>query len=131
MAVKLQRVMDKEKDSAISGIVKKYSDENYCRLRISKCINHTVTIQIDKQNKIYTNVLKSICQFFDTFPNMEIINPDWNRYLSCYHQFIGSLSGYKRVQKVYQSFDKYYKNRSMNINNYLCIIYIAIFICGV
>ncbi len=111
MAVKLQKVLDKEKDSAISGIVKKYRDENYCKHRLLQCINHTVAIEMDKQNKIYTNVLKSVCQFFDTFPDMEIINPDWNGYVSCYHQFIGSLSGYKEYKKMVQSFDKYYKDR--------------------
>ena len=111
MAVKLQRILDKEKDSAISDIVKKYSDENYCKRRLLQCINHTVTIEMDKQNKIYTNLLKSVRQFFDTFPDMEVINPDWNRYVSCYHQFIDGLSGYKEYKKIVLSFDKYYKDR--------------------
>lgn len=116
MAVKIQKVMDKEKDQAISGIVKKYSDETYLQHRLSQCIYNTITIEADKKSKTYTNVLKFVRQFFAAFPDMEIINPDWNKYVHYYNCFINDFlknsNGYKEYQKAYQSFDKYYQDRS-------------------
>jgi len=111
MTVQIQRMLNHENDNAIAGVVKKYSDAHFLTARLSYCINHILTADKNNETKIYMDTFHSISQFFAVFPNMEIINADWNKYLACQTSFINSCNDFKTYQGYYKAFEEYYKDR--------------------
>lgn len=113
-ACRIQRHMDKERDELIENVVYRFM-ENDCRRKA-----------LDKVRKKYCGGGKSgyayISRYFDEFKGMEVINPDWYKYLDIQKEFMSKCAesgGEEYFLESYMEFDRYYKDRQFEYSQLL------------
>jgi lysine-N-methylase len=98
-AKKIQKKMDTDRLDLADYEIKAYSDKEYLSKRIkSLCEKYKYTQKSSD----------AVCHFFDEFPDMEVINPDWWKVLERHKKFFESK---KDCQKNIKEFMAYYSDR--------------------
>lgn len=102
MSKRIQKKMDEDRDDLISNVVNRFADDDYCMNILAK--------KFEKNN-----VEEIILSFFDSFKGMEVINPDWIKYVDTVRNFFDTIkSGNNNLNwnKLVKEFDVYYKERN-------------------
>lgn len=100
-AVRIQRHMDKERDDLIENVVYAFLEEDYLKDVLVK-----IKGKFSKEDGGYSVISK----YFDEFPGMEVINPDWFKCLKLQRKFIEEHDA-KGMAEAYKEFDRYYADR--------------------
>lgn len=104
MARQIQQKMDADRDDLIANVVSRFADDEYC----AKLLKKTRAKYAGQRRGAET-----LPSYFDSFKGMEVINPDWNKYVMLVKDFFEGLDGQKCLtwESLEQEFDVYYKDR--------------------
>lgn len=106
-AHRIQKHMDKERDDLIGGIVKRFNDGAY----LDRILEGVKNSSSDRGYGV-------IEHFFDEFRDMEIINPDWEKYVALERDFMKKMTKESYI-KIYEQFDAYYADRQYEYRSLL------------
>lgn len=103
MAEKIQQKMDADRDDLIANVVNQFADDDYC----AKLLEKTRAKYAGRRKG--AEILPT---YFDSFKGMEVINPDWNKYVKLVKDFfVGLEQKCLTWESLEQEFDVYYKDR--------------------
>lgn len=106
-AYRIQKHMDAERDDRIASVVKRFRDVPYCKELIKTC----------RRNKKDADNMQVIAKYFDSFKDMEVINPDWLKYVERERVFENNETG--RLSENIKKFNDYYKDREYQFRQLL------------
>lgn len=142
-ACRIQKHMDKERDELIENVVYAFMEKDYRMRALDKVRRKFGAAACDggagnkkeaaigesvlgSRQKICNSALKGgyayISRYFDEFKGMEVINPDWYKYLDIQKEFINKCTadgGEEYYRQSYAEFDEYYKNREFEYRQLL------------
>lgn len=104
-ASKIQKKLDAERDELIANVTKAFTSEEYCEQVLDRC------------HRLYGGTEKAyeaVNRYFDVFPGMEVINPDWIKYTKVQDDFMQmcrETSGAAAYDRCVRDFDAYYADR--------------------
>lgn len=113
MAVKIQKKMDADRDDLIANVISQFGDDEYCFNLLGK------------KRKEYAGQNKAeelLPEYFASFKGMEVINPDWNKYVEDVRSFfetIGKKGTDTNWEELEKKFDEYYKDRQFEYEQLL------------
>lgn len=116
-AYHIQKHMDKERYDLIENVVCRFMDKSYRRKALDRVKAH-----YGEAGGCSEGGYAYISRYFDEFKGMEVINPDWYKYLDIQREFMGRCTagggaGYYR--QSYKEFDEYYKDRQFEYSQLL------------
>lgn len=120
-AQKIQKKLDAERDELIANVVKQFKDVDYC--------DHLINQQFGKKagkgkdaEADRAQAYQSVFHYFDSFTDMEVINPDWYQVCEQSEKFLEyceAKEGSKTYWQIYQQFDQYYEDRQFEYEQLL------------
>jgi len=116
-ACRIQKHIDKERDELIENVVYAFMEKDYRRKALDRA-RRKYSARENGSNS------RSACisRYFEEFKGMEVINPDWYRYLDIQKEFAGKCAaggGEKYYLQSYAEFDEYYKDREFEYRQLL------------
>ncbi len=116
-ACRMQKHMDKERDELIENVVYAFMEKDYRKKALDRA-GRKYSARSSGSNSCHA----CISRYFDEFKGMEVINPDWYRYLDIQKEFAGKCAadgGEKYYRQSYAEFDEYYKDREFEYRQLL------------
>ena len=104
-AQRIQRHMDHEQDTRIANVVSSFSAAQYCE---------KIILAYRGKNTGTDSGYDVIAKYFEAFPGMEVINPDWLKYCGCetrFMQYCADNGGTAEYRRQYAAFEQYYADR--------------------
>lgn len=122
-ACRIQKHMDKERYDLIENVVCRFMEKDY-RSRVLDKVKQKYSSEaagggtVSKKEAGYAYINR----YFDEFKGMEVINPDWYKYLDVQKEFMSKCAaggGADYYCKSYKEFDEYYKDRQFEYRQLL------------
>ena len=125
MAVRIQKKMDADRDDLIANVINQFGDDEYCEkllMKLKKKYQHEKS-EIDKEEE--NGAQKILPTYFHRFKGMEVINPDWNKYVELVKKFFCKIELEKQEnigntwKELEKEFDTYYADRQFEYEQLL------------
>lgn len=125
MAVRIQKKMDADRDDLIANVINQFGDDEYCEkllMKLKKKYHHEKS-EIDKEEE--NGAQKILPTYFHRFKGMEVINPDWNKYVELVKKFFCKIELEKQEnigntwKELEKEFDTYYADRQFEYEQLL------------
>lgn len=128
-ACRIQKNIDKERDELIENVVYAFMEKDYRRKALDRARRKYAAAGREssaESDGICSRTSEAgygyISRYFDEFEGMEVINPDWYKYLDIQKEFINKCSasgGEEYYRQSYADFDGYYKDREFEYRQLL------------
>ena len=121
-ACRIQKHMDKERDELIENVVYAFMEKDYRRKVLDRAKARYGGDNMGKAEHNEAGGYAYISRYFDEFKGMEVINPDWYKYLDIQKEFINKCAacgGEEYFLQSYKEFDEYYKDRQFEYSQLL------------
>lgn len=117
-AARIQKKMNQKKVEGIETIVHAFADMEYLQ-RLLERAEETYT---NKNTTQQEEICDLIDRYFERFPGMEVIHPDWLAYLELQHTFLEKcrkMGGDNYYRQRRHAFDEYYADRDYEYRSLL------------
>lgn len=101
-AKKLQKKLDTERIDRMDYEIAAYADEDYLKKRL---------LRLQSEYLSKDGGLQTLSRYFEPFPGMEVIHPDWFQCLERNTAFSEKYAGGALYRQCVEEFDRYYQER--------------------
>lgn len=98
-ARQIQKHLDTERDELIANVAKKFCSFDYRTNELGKLKDNTKMLEKKR-------LIKGLRCFFDDFPGMEVINPDWNIHVKRVRDVLDRLSEDKGFTELVREYHR-------------------------
>ena len=98
-ARQIQKHLDTERDELIANVAKKFCSFDYRTNELGKLKDNTKMLEKKR-------LIKGLRCFFDDFPGMEVINPDWNIHVKRVSDVLDRLSEDKGLTELVREYHR-------------------------